>query len=159
MDSLRYLTAGCWLENLGSSQHLSSSHRLDCIHYMAFSGQCFERMSESYKMSWHLDSVIDTSLLLHSVGQGKFSVQPRLKGWRNRPPFEGRAVISLPMDVHTGKRWLYCGHLNTQTMILRKREESGGESIGVCAESYISDSQTTRYIRITHFFFFFIYFY
>ena len=63
--------------------------------------------------------------------------------------------MSLPMDVHTGKRWLYCGPLTTQTMILRKREESGGESIGVCAESYISDSQTTRYIRITHFFFFF----
>lgn len=59
--------------------------------------------------------------------------------------------MSLPMDVHTGKRWLYCGHLNTQTTILRKREESGDESIGVCAESYVSDSQTILYIRITHF--------
>lgn len=97
MDSLRYLTAGCWLENLGSSQHLSSSHRLDWIHYMAFSGQRFERMSESYKMSWHLDSVIHTtSLLLHSVGQGQFSVQPRLKGWRNR------------LHLLRGELWCHC---------------------------------------------------
>lgn len=59
--------------------------------------------------------------------------------------------MSLPMDVHTGKGWLYCGHLNTQTTVLRKREESGDKSIGVYAESYISDSQTIPHIRITHF--------
>lgn len=52
MDSLKYLTAGCWLENLGTSQGLSSSSRLDWASLYGILRALFqEDEGESYKMS------------------------------------------------------------------------------------------------------------